>query len=384
MEAATIVVVLLGAGTIGFAVALAVLRAQRDSFEKASDRLQHQLEAQREAELASTIDTVISIAGERLGAQTAQGNSELTSTRSLIDRQLVEMRTDLQRVTGLVKELETNRAEQYGQLTRSIADAGQQTRALADTTQQLRQALSSTTARGQWGERMAEDVLQLAGFLEGVNYLKQQRLSSGGVPDFTFLLPRGLRLHMDVKFPLSNYLRFLEADNDSERSRLRKDFLRDARARVTELAARDYVDPQETVDCVLLFIPNEQLYAFLHEHDGDIAETALRHKIVMCSPLTLFAVLAVVRQAADNFRLERASDEILSLLGTFAQQWERFTAQMDTLGTHLERSQKAYEHLTGTRRRQLEKPLDRLEELRRERELPADVDEVARLRAVSQ
>lgn len=384
MNGPTLVAVVLAACALGAATALVIVRAQRNRFADATERLRRDLTAQRETELASTIDTVIRVAGERLGAHTAHGASELTTTRSLIDQQLLEMRTDLRRVTGLVKELETSRAEQYGQLARQISSAGQQTQQLADTTRQLREALSSTTARGQWGERMAEDVLQLAGFLEGVNYVKQQRISSGGVPDFTFLLPRDMRLHMDVKFPLSNYLRYLEADGESDRLRLRKEFLRDARARVTELAGRDYIDPDTTVDCVLLFIPNEQLYAFIQEHDAGICETALRSKIVMCSPLTLFAVLAVVRQAADNFRLERASDEILSLLGTFAQQWQRYTDQVETLGTHLERSQKAYESLTGTRRRQLEKPLDRLEELRREREVPAGEAESARLRAVAE
>jgi len=53
---------------------------------------------------------------------------------------------------------------------------------------------------------MAEDVLQLAGFVENVNYVKQKTLAAGSRPDFTFLLPRKLTLNMDVKFPLDNYL----------------------------------------------------------------------------------------------------------------------------------------------------------------------------------
>ena len=63
-----------------------------------------------------------------------------------------------------------------------------------ETTQGLREALSSTKARGQWGERMAEDVLQLAGFVEGIQYRKQVSVDGGsGIPDFTFLLPRRRR-----------------------------------------------------------------------------------------------------------------------------------------------------------------------------------------------
>ena len=66
--------------------------------------------------------------------------------------------------------------------------------ALSEHTQQLREALASSKVRGQWGERMAEDVLRLAGFLEGVNYRRQATLDErGGRPDYTFLMPNGLR-----------------------------------------------------------------------------------------------------------------------------------------------------------------------------------------------
>ncbi len=107
---------------------------------------------------------------------------------------------------------------------------------LTENTRQLREALASQKVRGQWGERMAEDVLHLAGFLEGVNYRRQATLAgSGGRPDFTFLLPNGLVMHMDVKFPLDNYVRFLEAESDLDRRRHRDQFLRDVRDRVREL-----------------------------------------------------------------------------------------------------------------------------------------------------
>ena len=141
---------------------------------------------------------------------------------------------------------------------------------------------------------------------------------------------------MDVKFPLNNYLRFLEAGSDVERERCRKEFLRDVRLRLKEVTSRDYVDPAaNTVDCVLLFIPNEQVYAFIQEQDRTILDDALRNKVVFCSPLTLFAVLAVIRQAVDNFRLSQTSHEILELLQAFDKQWSKFVDQMDKVGRSL-------------------------------------------------
>ena len=299
------------------------------------------------------------------------GEQELEGKKSLIDRELLGMRGDLHRLNTLIHEVERERRQHVGQLTSQLAEAGKHTQVLAETTQSLREALSSTTARGQWGERMAEDVLRLAGFVDGVNYRRRRAIpGSGGVPDYTFLLPQGLSLHMDVKFPLNNYLRFLDAGTDVERERHRKEFLKDVRLRLREVTTRDYVDPaSNTVDCVLLFIPNEQVYAFIQEQDRTILDDALRHKVVFCSPLTLFAVLAVIRQAVDNFRLSQTSHEILALLQGFQKQWEKFVEQMDKVGRSLKTAGSAFDELEGTRRRQLERELDKIDAARRERRL---------------
>jgi DNA recombination protein RmuC len=94
-------------------------------------------------------------------------------------------------------------------------------------------------------------------------------------------------------------------------------------------------------------------------------------------------VLAVVRQAVDNFQLERTSDQILSLLADFRTQWDKFVDELDKLGTHLTRSQKTYDVLCTTRRRQLERPLDKLDEVRVSRTDPENLPQIGGLRAVS-
>jgi len=288
------------------------------------------------------------------------------SVGEAVGRQLAVMSERIGQVGALVQELERDRASKFGELTSRLREAGEQTAALAQTTQALRETLANSRARGQWGERMAEDVLRLAGFAENVNY-RRQRAVEGGVPDFTFLMPRDRELHMDVKFPLDNYVRYLDASTDGEREHHLIGFLRDVRSRVKELAARPYLSSAGSVDCLLLFIPNESLYAFIQEHDAGLLDEALRRKVVLCSPLTLFAVLAVVRQAVDNFVVEQTSSEVLSLLGDFSKQWAMFSDQLDRLGSRLEGAQRDYEALSTTRRRQLERQLDRIEDLRARR-----------------
>ena len=307
-----------------------------------------------------------------------RSTTELDGKKGLIDQQLVSMTGELGKVTELVRDLEHDRHKAFGALTNELRRQHEGLNALSEHTHQLREALSNSRVRGQWGERMAEDVLELAGFLEGVNYRKQSTLartgtSGAGRPDYTFLLPRGLVMHMDVKFPLDNYVRYLEADNEVEQVRFREQFLRDVRGRVKELTTRGYLDAtDETVDCLLLFIPNEQVYSFVQEHDRDAVDDAMRHKIVLCSPLTLYAVLAVVRQAADNFRLERTSNEILSLLRDFSLQWEKYSGQLDRVQQRFDGVAKEYSALMTTRHRALQRPLDKIDSLRLEE--PALVD----------
>jgi DNA recombination protein RmuC len=335
------------------------------------------MRAERADAYQATLDQVLSVATARLDDHLAAGTRSFDGGRAMLEQQLDTMRGELQRVGQLVTTLQAERAQQHGQLTAGLHAAVQATTQLSDTTRSLREALASPKARGQWGERMAADVLRLAGFEEGVNYRCQTKVAGGGIPDFTFLLPKGHVVHMDVKFPIDNYLRHLEAPTTSEADQHARAFLRDVRNRVAELGGRAYVDPEVTVDYLLLFIPNESVYGFLHQHDPQLIDVALRQKVVLCSPFTLFAVLAVIRQAVDNFLVERTSDEILAALGSFSGEWDKLSACIDKVGRGLDTAQKAYDELSGTRRRQFQRQLDGIEALRDRRrdELPeADPD----------
>ena len=179
---------------------------------------------------------------------------------TLVDPRVAEMRTEMTKVSDMFRELEKDRENKFGQLTTQLRLVGEQTTALAATTGQLREALASSRARGQWGERMAEDVLRLIGFREGINYEKQATVAGGGArPDFTFFLPQELKLNMDVKFPLDNYVKCIEATSTEDETRFRQLFVRDVRDRMKEVVTREYIDPaQRTLDYVLVFIPNER------------------------------------------------------------------------------------------------------------------------------
>lgn len=321
--------------------------------------------------LSRSTNEFIKLAQSRLSSEREANQKELQEKKGLIDQQLQRMSTELDSIATLMQGLEKDRAEKFGELSKQLKLSTEQTTLLAQTTGSLREALVSAKARGQWGERMAEDVLRMAGFIENINYLKQKTIQGSKTrPDFTFLLPRNMVLHMDVKFPLDNYLRYTEAESASDRTKFKADFIRDVKARIKEITSREYIDrEQNTVDYVLLFIPNEQIYAFVQEQDPTILDDGLRQHVIICSPMTLFAVLAVVRQAIDNFALEKTSQEILQLLGAFKKQWFEFVKKMDSLGKNLNSAMNDYEALLTTRKRQLEAPLQKIDALRSNREL---------------
>ena len=287
-----------------------------------------------------------------------------------------EVRHEIDRLGKLVAQVGQLSAQRFGQVDAALRIHADVTGKLAASASQLREALANPQARGRWGERMAEDVLRLAGFVENVNYRKQVTVSDAdggaGRPDFAFDLPKGHVLYMDVKFPLAAYLRHLDATTDAERAETLRAFLRDVRARVKDLAGRSYSDDDRpSVDYVLLFLPNEQLTGFIHTHDPDLLDDALRQRVVMCSPLTLFAFLGVIRQAFDNFVIEQTSDEILQLVGAFERQWRRYVDSADKVKRHLAATQTEFERLTTTRERAVERPLRQLEALRAQRSQPA-------------
>ncbi|MDD9911799.1 MAG: DNA recombination protein RmuC [Alphaproteobacteria bacterium] len=342
----------------------ALLAQMRESFSALS------LEA-----LSKSTEEFLKVAETKLGQQTQANSKEMDGKKSLIDQTLQGMKSELNKVQDMVQTIEKDRKAKFDVLTQQITLAADETKRLTNTTSSLQAALANSRVRGQWGDRMAEDVLRLAGFVEGINYQKQLTKSDAETttrPDYTFYMPQERVVHMDVKFPLENYLLWLDADTPTDKEKFLKQFLKDARARVKEAAKRGYAEGADTLDYVLVFIPNEQVYTFLHEQDRALLDDAMKDKVILCSPVTLYAILAVIRQAVDNFHLERTAGQILDLLNDFHGQWDKFCEAMEKLGGKIDSSQQEFQKLTTTRRNMLERPIQKMQALRQTENLPTN------------
>jgi DNA recombination protein RmuC len=294
-------------------------------------------------------------------------------TRERLDRQrsYAAYAEELRLATDSLRLLFTqeigNRSQAFGHISQQLQVTERHSQELLRVSTALNHALSHPVVRGQWGERMVEDVLKPVGFQEGINYVKQTTTAAGnGRPDYTFLLPRGLQVNLDAKFPLDNYLAYCRAEGERAQQDYRKRFIQDVRRRLKQVAGKDYIDPAaNTVDFALLFIPNEQIYSFVNVSDATLFDDALRSKVVLCSPWTLYPILAILRLAIDNFVLEKTTAALVPLLAGFDKQWQAFQECLDKMGRRLAEAQKEFDQLVTTRQRQLQRVLTEIDTLRR-------------------
>jgi len=302
-----------------------------------------------------------------LDSKGKETEKELEGKKALIDAQLLNMSRELERVHTLMTGMEKEREARFAEIAEQIKNTASQTEKLTDVTGSLNRALSSTAERGRWGERMALDIIRATGMKENINYDIQKTLANGKRPDFTFYLPKGFCVNMDVKFPLDSYMKYMETEGMERETHL-KNFLKDVKLKLREVKDRGYIDVEEhTLDVMLMFIPNESVYEFIHEKDPNMLDVALGNGVILTSPMSLFAVLAVIRQSVENFAFESTSGEMLQLFGKFYKQWDMFTSKLEMIGKRLDDAQKAYDELTTTRRNQLERPLEKIETLRKEK-----------------
>lgn len=354
MDLTGIIVLIIGIILGGVAVFLISSRLGRDRRPPAEEMKDAFTALSMEA-LSKSTEEFLKLASETLKGQLAKGESTLDEKKKLIDSNLEELKKQLEGLTRQTTELK-------GQMEQSNLGV----KDLVESTSSLNRILSSSQARGQWGERMVSDILDHLGLKRGINY-ETQSGSREGKPDFTFFLPQGKRVNMDVKFPWDHYAAMFSSDGAAAKEDERKAFLKDVKGHIKTLTKRDYVDPAGgTLDFVLMFIPNEGIYAFVNKPktgEENLVEFAMENKVLLCSPINLFAILAMVRQSVQSFHLESRALEIQDLVQTFRHQWDKFVEKMDSMGKSLTAAQKHYDDLATTRRNQLEKPLDKIGDL---------------------
>jgi len=329
--------------------------------------LNQRAEAHREETIRTVTQMVTQQSGEALGKRAEVISTTLKGVHSDVSKRLAELNHELD-------QLRQHNAGQFSSVSEAVT-------LLAQRTANLNEVLSSSQKRGQWGERLAEDMIRAAGLVEGVNYSKQDTTAAGGRPDFTFTMPPDRVLFMDVKFPLDRYVAHLDADDDATRATTKADFVKAVRSHVDALAKRDYIDQttEDALDYVLMFVPNESISGFVHEADPHLIDWALERKVVLCSPLTLYAFLVVIRQATESFHTEQTAAEITQQINKFSKEFDNYSAAVDKVRATFDKLDNELGAIAtdGTRFRKLSVPVRDIEKLRKRQgigELDAETD----------
>jgi len=336
-------------------IAARVELATQKALNDAVARLSAQAEQDRKEAIRLATESVTKSGQELLDTKAQVIDATLRGVSTDVTKRLNELNTELQ-------NLRESSSRQYGSVEEAVS-------ALAKRTDNLKDILSNSQKRGQWGERLAEDILRSAGFVEGKNYSKQQQIEGGGKPDYRFEMPPDRVLFMDVKFPLDQYSLYIAAEDDAVRTQAKKQFLDALHGHITALAKRDYLDKADnnTIDYVLMFVPNESISSFVHEADPELIDTALEQKVVLCTPLTLYAFLVVIRQATDSFHTEQNAADIMKRINLFNKEWVKYTEAVESVEDQFKKMIGTIESINvdGTRFKKLNVQVREIEKIRK-------------------
>tara|TARA_B100001094_G_scaffold178069_1_gene172086 strand:- start:183 stop:1298 length:1116 start_codon:yes stop_codon:yes gene_type:complete len=339
---------------IGYTIANQNRTAKSDDIGILKKEMENTFKALASDVNKSNTEEFFKLANDKFQGLSKESNTNLESKKKLIDENLSEMSKRLKSIEDASIKLNEN-----------LESTNTQTKDLTKTTIKLREILSSSQKRGQWGERIVEDILNVIGLMEGVNYTKQAIVDSGERPDFTFKLPKEKHINMDVKFPLAHYERYIDSEDEQVRSHEKNAFLKDVKKHVRDITKRSYIDPSSgTLDYVLMLVPNESIYSFINKEDSAVIDFALENKVLLCSPLTLYAILSLIHQATQNFAMEEKATEVMNLLNTFKLQWSKYVESMDKMGRRIDDAKREYSNLVTTRTNQLEKPLNKISDIK--------------------
>jgi DNA recombination protein RmuC len=251
------------------------------------------------------------------------------------DRMFQGMRAQSDQSQRLITNIQEVVARQLQEVVRGQTQTNEATNrfvSIAEQLSNLEKTLTHQKQRGNWGEASLE--LILGGFLPPNAYKIQHRFSDDDIVDAAIITKDGL-LPVDAKFSLDNYNRLVHAEGEDERTELEKMFKNDLKLRIDETAK--YVRPKEgTLPIAFMYIPAEAIYYDLLVGEVNAGKVNARNlidyaykerRVIIVSPTTFMAYLAMVKNGLDAYKVEQNAKDIqknIDALGKHMKAWEDY------------------------------------------------------------
>ena len=330
-----------------------IFKYKRSSSEDLNKEISNSLNQIFPEVLKNANQQLITMADQKIGTDL---NNKKQAIEELVNRALLEIEKNNKKMD----DVENKRIGSFSTLTEKLEEQKTLTNQLKVTTEGLKNVLSNNQMRGAFGEQVAEDLLKMSGFVSGVSYDKQV---SGDIsrPDFTVYMPDGMKINVDSKFPYQNLVKMSESDNKEEKERFKKLFEQDIKTKVKEVTSREYINPEaNTVDFVILFIPNEMIFSFIYDRFPEVWQDAMAKKVILAGPFSFTAILRMVHQAYDNFRYQKNVATIIGYIKKFAEEFDNYNKGFKDIGASIESLQKKYVTVDTTRTNQLVKIVNKI------------------------
>jgi len=269
------------------------------------------------ADLGNRLDSI----NRQVTEQLNQGTNVMNASSEAVSQNIAAVQSTF---SGLQK--------QVGQMT-------EQARQLSDLSKAvtaLEHVLRAPKMRGNFGEEQLESLLSLV--FSRQQYALQHRFSSGEIADAVIFLPMG-HVAVDSKFPLENFRRIADGASDEEKRIARRDFMKDVRKRVDEVALR-YIRPAEgTLPFALMYVPAENVYyETIVRNDDDpfqLYRYCLDKRVIPVSPNSLYAYLQTIMVGLKGMQVSQRAETIVREIESLRIELEKFTKAYETVGAHI-------------------------------------------------
>lgn len=234
----------------------------------------------------------------------------------------------------------------------------------------LKRALTNVKTRGIWGE------IQLANIIEEIFTRDQYDVNvatkkgSRDVVEFAIKLPskddtkKYIYLPIDAKFPQEDYQRLLDAQDlgdkeavDAARKQLETRIKGEAKS-----IFEKYIDPPNTTDFAIMFLPTESLFAEVVRNTGLIETLQREYKVIITGPTTITALLNSLQMGFRTLAIEKRSSEVWQILGAIKTEFGKFAEILEKTQKKLQEASNSIENATK-KTRTIERKLKKVEEL---------------------